>query len=303
MDKSEILQAVRNSIGKTSIELPGNFELEENAWVVSISLTANSVIKNMQEDAAAFEGWMLGIKAIMKDWKFCLHWETPNDTASRHYQRFLYRVDRFNSFFGGQNGWFSLGEECSLEALRIKHDKDHYQLNCPTPGDRATESPSLPENLLENTIVKDHQSPLKKMFRIDKLERQLPVGVFDGEVSRQNAIFPGGKGAVDIWGISSDKSLVIFELKAGGNEKVGVISELFFYAMVLTNEQKQKFYREGKEGEAIRETRSLKAMILAPKIHPLISREVFDLLNAPRKGAIEFGYVEMTPSFDFSRVF
>lgn len=301
MNKSEILRAIRNGTGK--IALPETLELKEDSGVVSVSLTASSVIKNMQEDAAAFEGWILGIKAIMDGWKFCLHWKAPEDVASRHYQRFLYRVDRFNSFFGGKDGWFSFGDECSLGPLKIKHGDIRYQLNCPAPGSRTNESMSSAENLLENTIVKDRQSPLKKMFAIDKLERQLPMGVFDGEVSKQNAIFTGGKSAVDIWGISPDKTTIIFELKAGGNEKVGVISELFFYAMVLADEQKQKFYREGWAGEAIRETRTLKAMILAPKIHPLISRGVFDLLNAPRKGIVEFGYVEMTPSFDFSRVF
>jgi hypothetical protein len=108
---------------------------------------------------------------------------------------------------------------------------------------------------------------------------------------------------VDIWGVTSAKELVLFELKAPGNEKVGSISELFFYAMVLADEQKGVFFRTGREGEAIRTTAVLKAMILAPKLHPLITRAVFDLLNAPFKGSIEFGYVDMTSEFDFRRVF
>jgi hypothetical protein len=228
MNKTEILRAIKAGAGKVSLKLPGNLELDENDGLVKISLAASDVTKNLQEDAAAFEGWILGIKAIMNDWKFCLYWRVPENADNRHYQRFLYRVDRFNSFFGGKDGWFSFGAECSLEALRIKCEKAHYQLNCPTPGTRTNDSKSSRENLLENAIINGQPLSLKEMFAIDKLKRQLPVGVFDGEVSKQAAIFTGGKSAVDVWGISSDKSLVIFELKADDNEKVGVISEAFF---------------------------------------------------------------------------
>lgn len=130
------------------------------------------------------------------------------------------------------------------------------------------------------------------------------MGVFEDEVSKETAIFTGGSSAADLWGASEDGSLVLLELKAKNNNQVGALSELFFYAMVLADEQQGKFFRKGVEGEIIRGTKSLKAMILAPGIHPLITKKVFQLLNTNIKG-IEFGYVAINPSppFDCKRMF
>jgi hypothetical protein len=267
-----------------------------------MSLVENSVKKNMQTDDAAFEGWILGMRAIVSDWKFCLSWEEPKDTENGHYQRFLYRVARFNKLFGGRNGWFSLGKENSLEALRINPGNNQFQLNVQTPGTRTNQSVASDENALENKIVNDPNSKLKVMFSIKKLDRQLPVGVFNGEVSKSNAIFTGGKSAVDIWGISTEGALVFFELKVKDNRKIGVLSELFFYAMVLADEQRGVFVRKGYPGEAIRATTSLKAMILAPDIHPIITENVFAMLTKSFNGVIEFGYVKTIMGDDFERV-
>jgi hypothetical protein len=260
-------------------------------------LASRSVTENMQQDASAFEGWAVGLKAVAPEWSFRLNWVAPEITTDGHYQRFLYRVKKFSAYY---SDWFSIAPGCSTQALRIK-DNTTYLLNAPSEmgNGRTNDSMMHAENRIENKIITDGDSPLKHTFKIDTLERQLPVGVFCGSIEKKNAIFTHGKSAVDMWGISSANELVIFELKAPGNEKIGAISELFFYAMVLADEQAGILKRENPPGELIRKTTSLKAILLASDTHPLITNKVFDLLNAPFKQKdpalpkIEFGYEKL----------
>jgi len=310
MTNREIAQELRTATGNTSLALTDLIRFEENQGVVDVFLSAIKVVENMQNNAAAFEGWLLGIKAIKPDWKFRLCWDEPEEINSGHYQRFLYRVKKFEKLFGGEKGWFSTAEESQsfLDSLRVR-EGGNYVLNTPSSSseDRINEGGGK-ENIIENAIVKNQCKDLLDMFGIDKLERQLPVGLFEGHKARNTAIFTGGKSAIDIWGIGKDKSMVIFELKAEGNKSVGVISELFFYAMVSKDEQNRVFSRhgEGGAGDQISTTSHIKAMILAPDIHPLINEDVFNLLNNPPNplqdtdGKIEYGYIKMKPKIDFT---
>lgn len=58
------------------------------------------------------------------------------------------------------------------------------------------------EHKLECFIVAN-QNVLCKLLNIDKLDRQLPVGVFKDRVSRDpvNEVFPKAHSAIDIWGV------------------------------------------------------------------------------------------------------
>jgi hypothetical protein len=305
VNQDEILKALRARSKTSRIALPKHLHLEEQNGVVTLSLATvegsapRGVTANMQQDASAFEGWAAGLKAAVPEWNFCLNWTEPNHAADGHYQRFLYRVKKFSAYY---SDWFSVAQGCSTQALRIK-DNSTYHLNAPsgTGNGRTNDSTCNAENVIENKIIQDAASPLKQAFKIAQFERQLPVGVFCDSVERKNAVFTHGKSAVDIWGITSANELVVFELKAPGNKKVGALSELFFYAMVLADEQAGLLIRKNPPGDLIRKTTSLKAFLLASTVHPLITETVFDLLNAPfkRKDAvfpkIEFGY-EKLPS-------
>jgi len=68
-----------------------------------------------------------------------------------------------------------------------------------------------------------------------RLDRQMPVGVFDGPPSRARAIFTGGKSAIDLVGLGADDALWLLELKTSRNIRVGALSKLFFYPMVLND--------------------------------------------------------------------
>ncbi|MCC7300156.1 MAG: hypothetical protein IT583_03655 [Verrucomicrobia bacterium] len=307
MSKDEILKELRERTKINNLALPKHLQLEEQDGLVTLFLATKEgsaprgVTANMQQDASAFEGWAVGLKAAVPEWSFCLKWAAPKNAADGHYQRFLYRAKKFSTYY---SDWFSIAPGCSTQALLIK-DHEKYLLNAPSEmgNGRTNDSTCNAENFIENKIIKDEDSPLKHAFKIDKLYRQLPVGVFCGKVEKKNAIFTRGKSAVDIWGITSEDALVVFELKAPRNEKVGAISELFFYAMVLADEQAGLLIRKKSPGELIRNTTSLKAMLLASAVHPLITNKVFDLLNAPFKRQdavlpkIEFGYEQLPTKY------
>ena len=69
---------------------------------------------------------------------------------------------------------------------------------------------------------------------------QLPNGLFDkeactnGKVCNKARIFPTGY--YDIWGINEKNEFCVFELKKPeDNNKMGIISELYFYALFAEN--------------------------------------------------------------------
>lgn len=308
MNKEELLQYLKQKIGNPNIKFPERIDFLESNNIIAVTMH-DGTIKNMQEDSAAFEGWALCVKAAMdkdkEQYGVVLDWETatPNNP---HYQRFLYRVNKFNELFGGNDGWFNVKNIQRLEESRIKFNMNkQYAINLPAPREWVNESKNSEENYLEIEIVR-RQDELDDLKRIcpGQIKRQLPVGIFEGGVSKKNAVFPRGKSAIDLWGISGDDFYVL-ELKAKGNCKVGVLSELFFYVMVLREEQIAKFYRDSDEGKLIRGTKQIKAFIVAPELHPLITPQAFCLLNrALNNKNIEFGYVRIDYSklsFKFNR--
>ncbi len=212
-----------------------------------------AVTKNMQTDESAFEGSILVLKTTIPMWKDChfsLKWKEPKDTNNLHYQRFLYRVKKFSTIFPE---WFVLDENARN---RIKKSRIHfineslqtnvqakYVINTPdedrsiTPKCSETDFYKLSENDLEVIITNKYKEDICKIADLGYISRQLPIGVFENKKKEGNEIFTAKHSAIDIWGITRDKYLSIFELKKPGNKntKVGIISELFFYSMVMSD--------------------------------------------------------------------
>ena len=88
----------------------------------------------------------------------------------------------------------------------------------------------LPETKLEAELVID--PAFARRFGLAKLDRQFPVGLFEGAVTGNRAVFTGGKSAIDIVGVG-DAGFWLFELKAGGNAPIGGLTELLFYASLI----------------------------------------------------------------------
>ena len=119
--------------------------------------------------------------------------------------------------------------------------------------------------------------------------RRWPVGLFKESVARGKQIFTGGKSGIDLIGIRND-TLVLFELKKSGNQKVRAVSELLFYTNVMRDAIGDsaifKFESsDAKENcsfgpEDILRCSSIRAVLLAPKFHPMITEpRIFADLN------------------------
>lgn len=291
------------------IKLPHGVDfVKVGSNIVEIVLK-NGINANMQEDCAAFEGWAIVLKRWLKEFdKIMLKWD-DSKKEDLHYKRFLYRVDKFSKIF---NGWFHVARESKqlLDEV-VDFDSNGYVLNASGKVREKTIQPlrkTTKENYLEKQFLNVNEAggKLAKAVGLDieKIESQLPVGIFRGEVKAkpENEVFPRRKSAVDLWGIGKDnKILYIFELKDIKNMKVGAISELFFYAMLMEDIQKGKI-KFGKKSkcklkpeENIPATDKIKAYILAPKLHPLIDKEVFNMFNQAfiDKGrSVEFGHLK-----------
>lgn len=301
MNNNEIRDIIRKRMGKKGrrIRLPAAINFQEDGGNITIKMSGGTN-KNMQSDEAAFEGWALGIKSAMNlSGNITLDWVTPQeqDIYQQHYQRFLYRVYKFNKFFGGEDGWFRVHKPERIKALRIDfHSKPRqYKLNVPS-RERNSAKPLSGERLLEYFFMMEpRKSELMKAAGLEGgvLGNQLPVGVFEGKVAKgKNAIFTGGASAIDLWGVKDEK-LCIFELKRPGNEKVGAISELFFYVMVMRDIVRGLFAFEGENKKKIapwppkhirRGIETIEAIFLMEEMHPLITSGVLELMNSSLKG-------------------
>ena len=119
--------------------------------------------------------------------------------------------------------------------------------------------------------------------------RQWPSGLFVGEIAKSCRVFTGGKSAIDLLAIDGD-TLILFELKNGRNTKLGALSEAFFYGCVMRDLLRELFSfgnapileRLLISPEDIRKCKSVRAVVLAPHLHPLIWNECDP---TPRKGS------------------
>ena len=263
----------------------------------TIELTDRAVIGNMQENASAFEGWCLALHfwcgaSVSLRWKAPVAGNTEptakEKVEARHYQRFLYRVERFKSLFPD---WFHIAP-VDPNALRAALIAKSPILNI--AGDRtqkagsrsATTSKTSPEYDLESRLLEDQD--FDRFFGFGPSahkDRQFPVGLFSSQVLRDNAIFPGGKGAIDLVCLDG-KHLWLFELKAGGNIPIGTVTELIFYTSVLRDAQMGHFkFADGLSGHTVKTDHvgaleAVKAVMLGDDLHPLLSDAgILTLLN------------------------
>lgn len=213
---------------------------------------------NMQEDGAAFEGWAVIIRALYKEetWKeqkekyeFLAKWNgkiildaenaekplPPYQVTEGHYGRFLYRAMRFQETYGK---WFQLSKEVQKAADDFKKVLNESTFTNNLPKGKAQTNTSL-ENTVEAEFEKQEdlfQKIMKKKIpKISKgISRQLPCGLFQGEIKQANRIFTGGKSAIDFWNytkIDGKNNMTIAELKAK-SKMIGIITEIFFMRII-----------------------------------------------------------------------
>jgi len=303
-DNTEILTEIgpcyyKNGDKEIKVKFPGNISFTKSGSTVLMKISSDAILKNMQSDENAFEGWALVLKRWCKFEKVIITWESKNesDIYIGHYQRFLYRVTNFSQDF---KEWFSVEQKsiALLNDLKIK-ESGSYLLN--SPGKNRTNAPYDENSNKEKDLELRFTNPpwsdeLKNITDASFIDRQLPVGIFNEKIKKDNSIFTGGKSAIDLWGISKNyNELLLFELKGSDNNKIGIISELYFYSCIMrwlksgpgqlkqkkTNDCLQMMANPGK----------IKAYFLVPKIHPLIDSELVQILNDGLSPEIEFDYL------------
>jgi hypothetical protein len=268
---------------RRSIRLPAQGQIRFGGEIdrVTVTMEPSAVCANLQTNGAAFEAWSLALRVWCGVENIELRWQPPSgssDSGSHHYQRFLYRAERFRSLFPQ---WFHFEQAGDgAHALGI----GPFYVNGPgrrgatesvtnrDPSEPTTREAQLEKHLLTSKNFKEH-------FGLDKVDRQLPVGLFRESVKQRNRIFPGGKGAIDLVGIG-ERGLSMFELKAGGNIPAGILSEVIFYTSVIRDASgpKARFQFKQSTGDSsmavsvseIKNCKRIEAVLLGERFHPLV---------------------------------
>ncbi|HPX65341.1 MAG TPA: hypothetical protein PK459_00420 [Anaerolineaceae bacterium] len=266
----------------------------------TLKLFVQNPAQNMQRDSAAFEAWVL----ILKHWLWDeidyveLDFQERKDLLCKlgtaeagHYHRFMYRVLCMTRYF---SSWFKVDDSKTdyMVAFEQWMKIQNMVLNVSLVERQSRRDKKATERSIESWFVfHEGKFLITSKWAIDenKLFNQLPVGVFVDEVKKNNAFFSGGAGAIDIWGIGTDKkTLHLIELKKANNVGLGVITEALFYTFLLydtliaekslfkfpkVSPDKMKTDTQTLQNEADR-LENISVHILAERFHPLFQTSV-----------------------------
>jgi len=290
------------ALAKRSIKFSEYIEISIENKRLNIYITSKGekfpVAQNMQTDGAAFEGWAICLKSWLADEINTVHltWDKP-EVHNNHYNRFLYRVWRFN----GMYNWFEYDDEAG-EVEKFKKCFVGSRNNSGNKEPNRKEKDC--EEQVEHYMVEQNQTIFTSRFNIDKINRHLPVGVKD---KNGKSLFTGGNSAIDLWGIGVDSIVHVFELKyikeQGGskNIKVGIISELLLYVNIINDIRKGSIGTpltailpaEKELYDRITELKGVKGVFLTNEVHPLLENreELLKILNANEEN-ISFAFAD-----------
>lgn len=324
-----ILELLKKEFNIDSFNLESiGLDARGSTLVITLALK-NGAKSNMQKDSACFEGWAIILKTYVIDknpQKFdkvklcCPNITLPSDTDEGrfHFKRFLYRVLRFDE----QYDWFTIDEKLadiitsSFEPLLQKHLVNNYPKSN-AKGFNSKDKPSehIVECILSKKATQNNGKSLHTYFNKigvpnDDLiiNHQLPVGLFEEEISKATKVFTGGKSALDLWGFSNSNpnDFYIFELKYN-NRMIGTITEAFFYANYMhdlldingaftLSDNGKKNYRNYSTIYSLKDKdiNRIHAVMLLDKnsIHPAITPELLAVLNQGNQKSIEYSLAE-----------
>jgi hypothetical protein len=279
-------------IEKDKLPSKEKIAFSENGDELTITMNQNGTTANMQNNEAAFEAWALVVKTAGYASVVLSENEHINEIdldKQLHYNRFLYRVSRFEKAFD----WFTISSELKkkCEDFEYKLSRDNLFVNAPTKV--AKSDTKNPEATMERLLVLDeHREFLNHKLNLDipKYYNQLSVGLFNGEKTSKAAIFPQGCAAIDVWGISGS-TLHLIELKVGKNQGLGVLSEIFFYACFIYDmyckkhlERKAPANFRGYPDLIKANIEKVVAHILTEQLHPLLEPALAELKHSKLVG-------------------
>lgn len=227
-------------------------EIEEDKNTVKIIIKKPT--ENMQTDMANFEALAIMYKCINPSINVIIEytnyekWDARfGDLSSESsiYSRFLYRLIKFREAFPS---WVKISnnniDEINFFEKLLNEAFINKKLSNNIPESKAGFNPNKgEEHQIENKLartekgnnyLKDLYHTLYPSSELLFAYNQLPNGLFnishDEKANESKRVFTTGM--YDIWGIDTLGNLCIFELKNDkGNSHLGVISELFFYAI------------------------------------------------------------------------
>lgn len=317
MNHTELAGLLRRSFRDRSatyrnIRLPAEAGMRFGGDIACATLfmSAAAVQANMQDDAAAFEGWAIVLMAWCGVRRVVIDWAEPAESGDRHYQRFLYRLRHFEALLGPEV--VEVARRDRLVQCRVGNGAV-ATLNV-AKGAVTAGMPSRPgsEADLEKRLAGANPAERGRLMAelgLERLDRQVPVGVFDGPPTRATAIFTIGKSAIDLVGLGKDGALWLLELKTESNIKVGALSELFFYSMVMLDARHGRIrFHDRPAGPRATITPAditaaprVHARVLAEASHPLLSPAVFDILSAATAAQgweVDYGFHDLGPCLD-----
>lgn len=309
-----------------------------------LCIKVNKPLSNMQTDEATFEGIICVLwsrypnmkvelsfnnkyeKEILWNEKFRLPTYEDKKGSRRvaphilHYMRFLYRVMKFEECFGEEYK-FTIADDNKEIIEEFKkifyNNKNNFFVTKPgTKKSGVSRSNELAENHLEKWFVMNSREEsdanvVRKALGLDnniELYDQMPCRLFVDRVSEETKIFSSG--AIDLWGIGNNGELYVFELKKKGFEPLGIISELFFYAMLSIDmrhaktdeKQTQDSYRGFEKFINSKKNMPVHAYFLTHSLHSIIDiNKVLKVLNSVQKqsnvifGNIHYNQDEIVP--------
>lgn len=295
--KSKVLSVLGE---RRNIKLPKYIYFNINAGNLNLYIKSQTTqdkkiiyptCENMQTDNAAFEGWSITLKTWFKSQinNVILQWDIPSEKEkNNHYNRFLYRVIKFEEKYS----WFT------IHPSNINETKDFLKNKWQDLSVNVSTSIPVKKSNNENAVeyeICDKINPIIRQMFINKYDlslfnHQLHVGV----KSNDSLLFTGQQSAIDLWGLSNDKhTFSLFELKyideqkPTKNIKVGIISELFFYACVIEDiingtiiPEKPIIEDEIQLYSNTKNINKINAFMLSNGFHPLLeSCSILELLN------------------------
>lgn len=231
------------------IRIPKRIDFFVNEGKSKVKIHINHPEENMQDNNASFEAWAILLQIKLKC-DITLSFDKPtfvwslSPLASRkkkghyHFTRFLYRLWKFEK----QMPWFHIDDTCQsivadfvADLLRLK-EKGLLVSNTPSQKSKRSSLERKQEQQIEKAFVYSdvagaelkHNLLEQDGVKLTRIHDQLPVGLFRGNISKENRIVVTG--FIDLWAISEQNALCIFELKVPSNKQAGIISELYFYA-------------------------------------------------------------------------
>lgn len=254
-----------------------------------------------------------------------------------HYARFLYRAWKMKELY---NDWFSVSDTNKTEVVKfgdlyqnaLNSENEKLFFSDPKKKSDIKDVTEITENHLEKWFVeytkksnndKNIQHKQKtwgeKLLGVE-LHDQFPCGVFYGNnyneaVHGMNRVF--NTGYFDLWGFNKkEDTYYLCELKKKGNEKLGIVSELFFYSCLMKDliriatskefkdhfKKKRKMYRGFNEFvDGARINAAVKAFFLIPDFHSFIKgkqedetknnfKKLLAVMNT-RNDSVKFDYI------------